>query len=160
MDCSSILSNVLKRQNKQVNKYLVLNIVVFVLAFSAFIASCFFINDKTIIYLSIINIVILFVALSFIYYATFGIIIPFNKQNKIFKKILSAAEKSIQGEVLNVKKHVTIDDGIVCDEVTVLIDKQEIVLTLFEILGIELMENNSYVFTTRLNYLLGVQNEE
>lgn len=160
MDYSGFLDNIAKKQGKKAKKYLILSIVVFALALTFFVVSCFFINDKTIIYLSIINIAILFTASSFAFYAVFGIVIPLTKQNKIFKKIFEAPETNVEGEVVRIKKNVTLDDGVVGDEVIVLINEQEIALTLFAVFGIELSEKKNYIFTTRSNYLLGAENEK
>lgn len=160
MNYNEYLTKTIKANETKAKKFIVFAIIFLALALSIFVASCFFISDSTIIYLSIANTVLIFMTLSFVYYAFFGVVIPIKKENIIYTKILKDKETSIKGEVLEIKKHITIDQGIVIDEIVVSIDKQEIVLSLLEAFGVELIEHNTYVFTTRSNYLLGASNEK
>ena len=160
MNYNKYLTKTIKTNEMKAKKFIVFAIIFLALALSIFVASCFFINDNTIIYLSIANTVLIFITLSFVYYAFFGVAIPIKKENMIYTKILKDKETSIKGEVLEIKKHITIDQGIVIDEIVVSIDKQEIILSLLEAFGVELIEHNTYVFTTRSNYLLGASNEK
>ena len=160
MDYNNFLNDIINKQSKKAKLYIVLKIIIFVIAIASFVTSCFFISDKTIIYLSIANVILVFISLSFIYYTTFGIIIPINKQNIIFKKIVSAEDKNIHGEIMAIKKHITIENGVICDEVVVLVGGEEKVFTVLEDFEIELTENNNYLFNTRLNYLLGAEDEK
>lgn len=160
MNYNEYLTKTIKANETKAKKFIVFAIIFLTLALSIFVASCFFINDSTIIYLSIANTVLIFMTLSFVYYAFFGVVIPIKKENIIYTKILKDKETSIKGEVLEIKKHITIDQGIVVDEVVVSSDKQETVLNLLEEFGVEIVEHNKYVFTTRSNYLLGAEDEK
>ena len=153
--------NTIKSLKKQNIVFAIADILLFSIFITLFVLALVFVNDENILIFKILSSILLSLVLCFLFYSIMNIFIKNDRIKKHISSIVKTNDfKVIEGTIIKVENNVSIDQDIICYEVTIFENDKNINLLLKKECVSEVPENMPLIITCHNRYIVGMEKNE